>query len=66
MLILVIFIILVGNAARVQTAIKLTQEDSQAIGFLKSELEKTYKLLEMTKEREIKSKQKIETLHQQI
>ncbi len=52
-----------GNAARVQTAIKLTQEDSQAIGFLKSELEKTYKLLEMTKERETKSKQKIETLH---
>jgi hypothetical protein len=47
-------------------ALKLTQEDSQTISVLKTELEKTYKVLEMSREREEKSKQKIENLHTEI
>lgn len=57
---------IVGNAAKVQTALKLTQEDSQTIGFLKSELEKTFNILQLSRDREEKSKQKIENLHAEI
>lgn len=49
-----------------QTALKLTQEDSQTISVLKTELEKTHKLLELTKERETKSKEKLVGLDTQI
>jgi hypothetical protein len=44
----------------------MTQEDSHAISYLKSELEKANKYLELNKEREEKSKMKIDDLHQQI
>lgn len=57
---------IVGNAAKVQTALKLTQEDSQTITFLKTELEKTFNILQLSRDREEKSKQKIENLHAEI
>ena len=57
---------IVSNAAKVQTALKLTQEDSQTITFLKGELEKTFNVLQLSKDREEKSKQKIENLHAEI
>lgn len=57
---------IVGNAAKVQTALKLTHEDSQTITFLKGELDKTFKVLALSKEREDKAKQKIENLHAEI
>lgn len=50
------FLLFLGNAAKVNGAIKMTQEDSNTIQFLKSELEKTYKVLEISKEREDKNK----------
>ncbi len=50
------FLLILGNAAKVNGAIKMTQEDSNTIQFLKSELEKTYKVLEISKEREDKNK----------
>lgn len=55
-----------SNAAKVQTALKLTHEDSQTIAFLKGELEKTFKVLTLSKEREDKAKQKIENLQAEI
>lgn len=57
---------IVSNAAKVQTALKLTHEDSQTITFLKAELEKTFKVLTLSKEREDKAKQKIENLQSEI
>ncbi len=47
---------IIANAAKVNGAIKMTQEDSNTIQFLKGELEKTYKVLEISKEREDKNK----------
>lgn len=44
----------------------MTQEDNTTIAHLKSELEKTYKILELSKDREEKSKQKIENLGLEI
>lgn len=41
---------------------KSSQEDSQAITFLKQELDKTFKVLELSKDREERAKQKIESL----
>ena len=57
---------IVSNAAKVQTALKLTHEDSQTIIFLKTELEKTLKVLNLSKEREDKAIQKIENLQSEI
>ena len=55
-----------NNAQKIQMALKMTQEDTQTIQFLKGELEKTYKMLEMSKIREEKSKVKIENLYKEI
>ena len=55
-----------GNAGTLQTAIKLSQDDSSTIQYLKTELEKTFKVLESSKEREDKSKSKTETLTAEI
>jgi len=43
---------IMGNATRVKAAIKLTQEDSQTIGVLKSEVNRAWKLVESAKEKE--------------
>ncbi len=57
---------IIANAAKVNGAIKMTQEDSNTIQFLKGELEKTYKVLEISKEREDKNKQKVDNLYQEV
>jgi vacuolar-type H+-ATPase subunit I/STV1 len=57
---------LANQTAKLRLAIKLSQEDSQAISFLKQELEKTFKVLELSKEREERAKQKIEALNAKI
>ncbi len=57
---------IISHTAKVQAALKLTQEDSQTINFLKSELERMYKMLEVSRDREEKSKQKIENLTSEI
>lgn len=54
---------IIANATKVNGAIKMTQEDSNTIQFLKGELEKTYKVLEISKEREDKNKQKVDNLY---
>ncbi|EAR86580.1 flagellar associated protein (macronuclear) [Tetrahymena thermophila SB210] len=55
-----------AHTANLQGALKMTQEDNTTIAHLKSELEKTYKILELSKDREEKSKQKIENLDLEI
>lgn len=44
----------------------MSQEDAQAIAYLKQELEKTFKVLELSKEREERAKQKIESMNSKI
>jgi hypothetical protein len=55
-----------NQMARIRVALKLSQEDAQAISFLKQELEKTFRVLELSKEREERSKQKIEAMNCKI
>ncbi len=55
-----------NQTARIRVALQLSQEDAQAITYLKQELEKTFKVLEMSKEREERSKQKIEAMNCKI
>ncbi|EGR30803.1 hypothetical protein IMG5_123170 [Ichthyophthirius multifiliis] len=57
----------IGNhTSNLQGALKMTQEDNTTITHLKQELEKTYKILELSKDREEKSKQKVENLYSEI
>lgn len=58
--------IIVGNAARVKAAIKLTQEDSATIGLLKKEVEKCWKLVETAKDKEEKARKIIGDLRTTI
>ena len=55
-----------NQTAKLRLALKLSQEDAQAISFLKQQLEKTFKILELSKEREERAKQKIESLNSKI
>ena len=55
-----------NQMARIRVAMKLAQEDSQAITFLKQELERTFRILELSREREERSKQKIEAMNCKI
>ncbi|EAR92616.3 flagellar associated protein, putative (macronuclear) [Tetrahymena thermophila SB210] len=57
---------IVQHAAKLQMALKLTQEDTDTIQMLKTELEKAYKVLETSRDREEKSKGKIEKLQTEI
>lgn len=40
-----------NQMARIRVALKLSQEDAQAITFLKQELERTFRILELSRER---------------
>lgn len=55
-----------NNAGKVSTALKYSQDDSQTILHLKSELERTFKVLDASKTREDKLKAKIESLTAEI
>jgi hypothetical protein len=47
---------IISDATKVKVALELTKEDSITIAALKTELEKTYKVLELSRQREEKSK----------
>lgn len=57
---------IVANAAKVATALKLSEEDQATISSLRKEIEKAWKMLDAAQERENKSKETIAALKQEI
>ncbi|RNA26307.1 Cilia- and flagella-associated 58 [Brachionus plicatilis] len=57
---------LVANAAKVQTALKLGQEDQNTIATLRKELEKVWKISDSYAEKEQSAKETIQSLKQEI
>lgn len=57
---------LVANAAKVQTALKLGQEDQNTIATLRKELEKVWKISDSFAEKEQSAKETIQSLKQEI
>jgi chromosome segregation ATPase len=57
---------IVNNAAKVQTALKLSQEDQSTIGSLKKEIEKAWKMVDASHEKEIRAKETIQQLKEEI
>ena len=53
---------IVANAAKVQTAIKLSQEDQNTIASLKKEIEKAWKMVDASHEKEQRAKETIQQL----
>jgi hypothetical protein len=53
---------IVANAAKVQTALKLNEEDQSTIGALKKEIEKAWKMVDASHEKEAKAKETIQQL----
>jgi chromosome segregation ATPase len=54
------------QTAKIKTAMRMAHEDTQSINFLKQELDKIFKLLDVSKEREEKNKAKIEKIQGRI
>lgn len=57
---------IVSNAAKVQTALKLSQEDQNTIGSLKREIEKAWKMVDASHEKEARAKETIQQLKTEI
>merc|ERR1712100_139450 len=57
---------IVSNAIKVQTALKLSQEDQQTIGSLKKEIERAWKMVEASHEKEQRAKETIHNLKTEI
>ncbi len=57
---------IVANAAKVQTALKLNEEDQGTIATLKKEIEKAWKLVDASHEKEAKAKETIQQLKLEI
>merc|ERR1711964_229363 len=57
---------IINNAAKVQTALKLSKEDAHTISILKREVDKIYKLVELSRDKEDKAKQTIQSLKMEI
>jgi chromosome segregation ATPase len=57
---------LVANSAKVQTALKLGQEDQNTIASLRKELEKAWKISDSSIEKEQSAKEAIQSLKQEI
>jgi chromosome segregation ATPase len=57
---------IVNNAAKVQTALKLSQEDQSTIGELKTEIEKAWKMVDSSHEKEVRAKETIQSLQEEI
>ncbi|GBG34684.1 Cilia- and flagella-associated protein 58 [Hondaea fermentalgiana] len=57
---------IVNNAAKVQTALKLSQEDQSTIGSLKKEIEKAWKMVDASHEKERTAKETIQNLKDEI
>merc|ERR1719460_1066345 len=53
---------IVSNAAKVQTALKLSQEDQNSIASLKREIEKAWKMVDSAHEKESRAKETISQL----
>jgi DNA repair exonuclease SbcCD ATPase subunit len=57
---------LVANSAKVQTALKLSQEDQNTIASLRKELERAWKVSDTSLEKEQSAKEAIQSLKQEI
>merc|ERR1719399_1216182 len=57
---------IVTNAVKVQTALKLSQEDQATIGSLKKEIERAWKMVEASHEKEQRAKETIHNLKVEI
>ena len=57
---------IVSNAAKVQTALKLSEEDQGTIAALKKEIEKAWKLVDASPEKEARAKETIQQLKLEI
>lgn len=57
---------IINNAAKVQTALKLSQEDQASIASLKKEMEKAWKMVDASHEKEIRAKETIQLLKEEI
>ncbi|KAL7852583.1 hypothetical protein SRHO_G00183680 [Serrasalmus rhombeus] len=57
---------IVSNSVKVATAMKLSQEDQTTITSLKKEIEKAWKMVDAAHEKELKAKERIQTLNQEI
>ena len=57
---------IVNNTARVKAALRLTQEDSAAIELLKKEVDRAWKLVELSKVKEDKYRKHIDSLKDEI
>ena len=55
-----------ANAAKVQTALKLSQEDQNTIASLKREIEKAWKMVDASHEKEARAKETIGQLKTEI
>ena len=53
---------IIEHAIKVESALKLSDKDSQTIEKLKQEVDKTFLILEQTKDRDERNKQKMESL----
>ncbi|KAL1006214.1 hypothetical protein UPYG_G00069340 [Umbra pygmaea] len=57
---------IVSNSVKVATALMLTQEDQTTITSLKMEIEKAWKMIDTAHEKELRAKETIQTLKQDI
>ena len=57
---------IVSNASKVQTALKLSQEDQNTIGSLKREIEKAWKMVDASHDKESRAKETIGQLKTEI
>lgn len=57
---------IVANAAKVQTALKLSEEDQSTISALKKEIEKAWKMVDASHEKEARAKETIQQLKLEI
>ncbi|CAN0404137.1 unnamed protein product [Ascophyllum nodosum] len=57
---------IVNNAAKVQTALKLSQEDQTTIGSLRKEIEKAWTMVDVAHEKEVRAKDTINQLKEEI
>ena len=57
---------IVSNASKVQTALKLTEEDGSTISSLKKEIEKAWKMVETSHEKEARAKETIQQVRLEI
>lgn len=57
---------IINNAAKVQTALKLSQEDQASIASLKKEMEKAWKMVDASHEKELRAKETIAQLKDEI